>query len=351
MTQTNSAPDTRDEKGLCTDPALLNDWHVIAFSHDLHHGALLPVRLLGRDLVLWRDDSEQAHVWEDLCIHRGAPLSKGWIADNCVVCPYHGWRYDGTAQCVLVPAAPHQPPPLKARAIPFKVVERYGMVWASLGEPKHQVPVFPEWQQSGFRNILAGPYMYKANGFRAVENFVDATHFPFVHAGLNGVPSAPDRLEDYDVFEDESGISTSEIRVFQPVGDHRGVPIHAGYTYHCFRPLVAYFSKRVEVADPNSGVANSENDRFCTFFAAQPLDEVNCVIRLAVAINFATDVSQADILRRQDKVFNQDRDIVELQRPERIPIDLREELHHRTDKFGLTYRRWLHRFGIQYGTA
>jgi len=50
-----------------------------------------------------------------------------------VVCPYHGWRYDGSAKCVLVPAAPDQPPPLKARAFPHLAEERYGMVWASLG--------------------------------------------------------------------------------------------------------------------------------------------------------------------------------------------------------------------------
>src|SRR5262245_10216546 len=117
---------------LCTDSALINDWHVVAWSRELTAGQVVGTRLLGRDLVAWRDSSGCAHVWEDLCIHRGARLSKGWITDDTLVCPYHGWRYDCSAKCVLIPATPDQAPPLKARAFPYRVTERYGFVWASL---------------------------------------------------------------------------------------------------------------------------------------------------------------------------------------------------------------------------
>lgn len=225
------------------------------------------------------------------------------------------------------------------------------MIWASLGEPAHKVPTFPEWEDGAFRKFNAGPYFFKANGFRSVENFIDATHFPFVHAGLNGLEEAPDKVEDYKVFEDENGISTSEIGVYQPYGDHRQIAVKAGYVFHVFRPLVAYFSKRVEIADPAKAHLGGPNDRFCTFLTAQPVDEVNCIIRLCVAINFGEDLTEEDILRRQDKVFSQDKEIVETQRPERIPVDLRAEIHHRTDKFGLLYRRWLGALGLTYGTA
>jgi phenylpropionate dioxygenase-like ring-hydroxylating dioxygenase large terminal subunit len=215
------------------------------------------------------------------------------------------------------------------------------MIWVSLGEPAHDVPRFPEWDDGSFRKFVAGPYEFKANGFRAVENFIDATHFPFVHAGLNGVEDAPDKLEDYKVFEDESGLRTSEIRVYQPYGDHRKIPVNAEYVYRCFRPLVAYFSKKVEIADRDQRHMGGADDRFCTFLTAQPVDEVNCIIRLGVAINFGPELTEEDIKRRQDTVFSQDRAIVETQRPERIPVDLRAEIHHRTDKLGLAYRKWL----------
>ena len=304
------------------DAALIDDWHVVAFSKDVPTGKVVPATLLGEDLILWRDAGGGIHVWKDLCIHRGARLSKGWIADDTVVCPYHGWRYDGSAKCVLVPAAPDQPPPLKARAFPHPAEERYGMVWTTLGAPKHRIPVFPEWEDTSFRKFNAGPYVFKANGFRSVENFIDATHFPFVHGGLNGIEDKPDKIDDYKVFEDENGISTSGIRVYQPYGDHRQVPVNATYFYRVYRPLVASFSKAVQIADPNKSHFGSPSDRFCTFLTAQPIDEVNCIIRLCVAINFGENLTEEDILRRQDKVFAQDRDIVETQRPERIPVDL-----------------------------
>lgn len=343
------APTTKSD--LCNDPALVDDWHVVAYGRDVMAGNLVPVRLLGRDLVAWRDEEGRVHVWEDLCIHRGARLSKGWIADNTVVCPYHGWRYDKSAQCVLIPVAPGQPIPPKARAFPMRAVEQDGLVWASLGQPGHQPPAFPERDLPDFRSFMAGPYVYKANGFRAVENFLDATHFPFVHAGLNGVASAPDIIPDYEVERVGAGLRSSEITVLQPFGDFRGVPVRAGYTYSVFRPLVSYFSKRLEIIDPSRQHLGTATDRFTTMFTAQPVDEVNCIIRVLFAINFAPELKEVDMLPRQDIVYGQDRDIVETQRPERIPTDLRDEMHHRSDKMGVAYRRLLREMGIVYGTA
>jgi phenylpropionate dioxygenase-like ring-hydroxylating dioxygenase large terminal subunit len=90
----------------CQDQVLLNDWHVVATTEEVSYGKLVSVTLLGRDLVSWRDKEGQVHVWEDLCVHRGAGLSKGFIKDNKLVCPYHGWNHDNSAQCVFMPAAP-----------------------------------------------------------------------------------------------------------------------------------------------------------------------------------------------------------------------------------------------------
>ena len=335
---------------VCTDQTLLDDWHVVAYARELTEGTLVPTRLLGRDLVAWRDTEGKAHVWEDLCIHRGARLSKGWITDNTVVCPYHGWRYEGSGACVLIPSAPGQPIPPKARSFPVKAIEQDGLIWASLGAPAHEPPAFPERNTPGFRTFLAGPYEFRANGFRAVENFIDITHFPFVHAGFNGVPGNPDVIPDYEVTESEAGLKSSEIVVYQPVGDFRRIPVRAGYTYSTFRPLVAYFSKRLEIADPENAHLGAPTDRFTTFFTAQPVDDVTCIVRVVFAINFAPHLTEADMLPRQNTIYTQDRDIVETQRPERIPTDLRMEMHHRTDKMGVHYRRWLRDLGMTYGT-
>ena len=333
------------------DPTLLDDWHVVGFSSDVAAGGLAAVRLLGRELVVWRETSSgEVHVWEDLCIHRGSKLSRGWVKGDTIVCPYHGWHYDGTAQCTKVPATPRQTPPRKARALPYRSVERYGFIWASLGNPPHDIPRFPEWDDDTFIKEHAGDYRWRTSGFRAVENFVDATHFPWVHSDVNGVQTEPDEIERYDVFRDQNGLRTSEIVVFQPYGDPRQVPVNAGYSYQVMRPLIAYFSKRVAVAEGASKHIDSP-DRFCTYFTAQPVDDVNCIIRICTARNFAPELTRDDVLRRQDLVYMQDGEICETQRPERIPLDLRQELHHNTDRLGAEYRRWLSEIGVSYGTS
>ncbi len=333
----------------CRDAALLNDWHVVAASTDIVAGQLVPLTLLERDLVGWRDSSGAVHVWEDLCIHRGARLSKGFIRDDKVICPYHGWNYDGSARCVLMPAAPSEPPLKKARAIAHKTREKYGLLWVSLGSPEHDIPEFPEWNDDRFKKVLCGPYKFKS-GYRAVENFIDPSHFPFVHAGVNGIMDEPDPILPYEVQEGAHGLSTSEIRVTQPFGDPRNIPVIAYYAYHCMRPLVAYFTKRVQIADPARAAEGNPDDRFCTYLTAQQVSGSQSIVRIWCAMNFSPAPSDEQVRARQDLVYAQDSAIVDSQRPERIPLELRHELHHRTDLLSQKYRSWLRNMGITYGT-
>jgi len=334
----------------CRDAVLLNDWHVVAAADEVVAGTLVPATLLERDLVIWRDAAGEVHVWEDLCIHRGARLSKGFIQNNRVVCPYHGWNYDGSAQCVLMPAAPAEAPMKKARAIAHRSTEKYGFVWACLGSPAYAIPDFPEWDDASYKKVVCGPYKFRS-GYRAVENFVDPTHFPFVHAGVNGILGQPDTILPYQVTESEDGLATSEIRVTQPYGDPRNIPVTAYYAYKCLRPLVAYFKKRVVISDPEKAALGSPEDRFCTYLAAQQVSPTESIVRIVCAMNFSPAPSDEDVRRRQDLVYAQDAAIVDTQRPERIPVDLRDELHHRTDLLSQKYRTWMRKMGVTYGTV
>ncbi len=318
------------------DP-LFHDWHVVARAADVQEGKVSSARLLGEDLVLWRAGG-RVMAWQDLCIHRGTRLSMGWVADCTLVCPYHGWRYDADGRCVRVPAHPNQPPPARARALVHHATERYGFVWVALREPAHDVPPFPEWDDSGFRKVHAGPYPFRASGFRAIENFLDASHFPFVHAGLNGDPDNPDPMEDYTVERGRDGLATSEVRVRQLYADARGVSTLAAYTYRCFRPLTAYFSKET-----------GGGHHFCTLMVVTPVGDAESIVWLCVAIDFGGELTDDQIIARQDMIFGQDRRIVESQRPERIPLDLRAELHVRSDKLAVEYRKWLKELGITIG--
>jgi len=332
----------------CHDGVLLNDWHVVAASTDIGPGELVPLTLFERDLVAWRDADGKVHVWNDLCLHRGARLSKGFIQNDKVVCPYHGWNYDSSAQCVLMPAAPHEKPMRKARATAHQIVEKYDLVWVCLGTPERDVAPFPEWDDANYKKVLSGPYKFKS-GYRAVDNFLDATHFPFVHAGLNGIRENPDPIPPYEVRETNEGLETSPITVVQPFGDPRNIPVTASYSYKALRPLVAYFRKHVVISDPERASLGSPNDYFSIFFSAQPVGPTESLVRIISAMNFEPMPTDDQVRRRQDAIFAQDAEIVDMQRPERMPLDLRDELHHRTDLMGQKYRSWMRNMGVTYG--
>ncbi|WP_037585600.1 aromatic ring-hydroxylating oxygenase subunit alpha [Stenoxybacter acetivorans] len=315
--------------------ALKNQWHVVLKSQDLIIGKPKAIRLLGEELVLWRDGSGTIHAWKDYCGHRGAKLSNGCIKNDEIECPYHGWRFNSAGECTLVPAHPNQTPPSSKNLIfSHYAKECYGFIWVALDKPDRSIPLFSEWENSNFRKIYAGPYFYKSNALRAVENFLDASHFPFVHANLNGDPNFPDILDNYQVFKNERGLKTSEISVYQPYGDHRGIPVTARYTYSVLNPTTAYFNKQT-----------GETERFCTFLNATPVDEDECIIWLIVAINFGEYLSEEKILYRQDLVFEQDRLIVESQRPIRLPLDIKQEMHVKSDKLSIEYRYWIKELG------
>ncbi|MEN5108048.1 aromatic ring-hydroxylating dioxygenase subunit alpha [Pseudomonas sp. TWI672] len=315
--------------------ALENQWHVVALSDEVSMGRPKAVRLLGEDLVLWRDHVSEIRAWKDYCGHRGARLSMGCVKNGEIECPYHGWRFDGEGECTRIPAHPDRRAPASDRLI-FKhfAQEKFGYIWVSLLPPERPLPDFPEWVDNSFRKVFAGPYHYQANGLRALENFIDASHFPFVHANLNGLPNAPEPIKKYLVNLDDRGIHSSEISVFQPVGDHRGVPVIARYNYSVFNPTTAYFMKKT-----------GEVERFSTFFNVTPVDEKVCVIWLIVAINFGPELTSEQILGRQNIVFEQDRHIVEAQRPARLPLDPKAEMHVTSDRLGFEYRRWIRSLG------
>ena len=70
----------------------INFWYPIAGSDQVTNAEPHRTKVLGVNLVAYRDDQGAAHVLSDTCVHRGGALGKGWVRDNCVVCPYHGWR-------------------------------------------------------------------------------------------------------------------------------------------------------------------------------------------------------------------------------------------------------------------
>ncbi len=320
------------------DPVLRDDWHVVAYAPDLPEGKPVAARLLDEDLVLWRV-GEKIHAWCDLCLHRGTRLSLGAVRDDTLICPYHGWTYNEDGQCVRFPAHPDQTPPAKARVKVYQARLRYDWVWVTLGNPARDVPDFPEWDDAAFRKIHCGPYAYKAGGPRAVENFLDVTHFPFVHAGLLGDPQYPE-INGYEAQITPEGVVATDITVWQPDPDGSGRGARVTYTYKVFRPLTAYFVK------------SSEGPRFAMYFTVTPVSERESIAWAYVAMDYAYgDESDEQVRAFEDTVTWQDIPIVESQRPELLPLDLQAELHLRSDRTAIAYRTWLRQLGVTFGTA
>jgi phenylpropionate dioxygenase-like ring-hydroxylating dioxygenase large terminal subunit len=328
------------------DPVVLDDWHPVATSAGLDVGKLIPVRLLDRELVLWRSNDGQVHAWRDRCPHRGTRLSIGVIENDQLICAYHGWRFAGSGRCIHYPALPALTPPATACARTYRAAERYGLIWVCIGDPRREVPPFPEYDDTNLRKVLCGPYEVAASGPRIVENFLDMAHFPFVHAGILGEQPKNEvcdyKVGPFDDGADGTGIIATECFFWQPRTNslaHGGTMVE--YAYRVVRPLTAILTKIPEQAG---------GFREAISLHVQPVAEEASVVWIVLAMtNF--EQSEANLRQFQDTIFLQDKPIVENQMPKRLPLARGEELSLRSDRMSLAYRAYLREQGLRYGVT
>jgi phthalate 4,5-dioxygenase oxygenase subunit len=165
-------------------------WHPIALAEELPPGAApMPVKILGEDLVLFRDDRERLGLLGLLCSHRCADLSYGRIEDGGLRCLYHGWLYDIDGRCLEQPA---EPPESRykdeIRHLAYPLTERGGLIFAHMGEG--EPPLLPSYEF-----LAAQPehrYLQKAfmecNYLQALEGDIDPAHLSFLHRSLQRRP-------------------------------------------------------------------------------------------------------------------------------------------------------------------
>jgi phenylpropionate dioxygenase-like ring-hydroxylating dioxygenase large terminal subunit len=321
---------------MLNDSVLLNDWHVVAYAPTIQEGKPVGVRLLDEDIVLWRV-GEKIYAWRDLCVHRGTRLSLGKVENQTLICPYHGWVYNEEGQCIRFPAHPQQKPPTTARVKVYHVQEKYNWVWVTLGNAAHDIPPFAEWGNTAFHIVHCGPYPLEASGPRAIENFLDVTHFPFVHQGLLGDPAHAE-LNDYEVQITPDGVTAKDISIWQPDPDGSGQGARVTYTYKVLRPLTAYFIK------------TSSGPSFAMYFTITPVAERKSIAWAYVAMDYGEGTDE-QVRQFEDELMVQDARIVESQRPELLPLDLQAELHLRSDRTAIAYRKWLRELGLSFGIA
>ena len=167
--------------------SLRHAWHPVAESVDVGADQPRAVTLLGDRLVVWRAPSGELEAAPDRCPHREAPLSLGWVHDGVLTCAYHGWGFGDGGRCVRVPSSGDGATvPPTAHLPNIHVRDRYGLVWLCLDEPHHDIPEIRHEDDQAFRRINSGVQVWHTAATRMTDNFMDISHFPWVHTGTFG---------------------------------------------------------------------------------------------------------------------------------------------------------------------
>lgn len=314
---------------------LKNFWYALCLSTEVKEK---PIRVtaLGNELVIYRTADGSPSVMSDLCVHRGGALSDGWTNGNCIVCPYHGWEYEKDGSCVKIPAnLPGRSIPRKARVDQYPTVEKYGFIFAFLGDlPEEERPplaAIPEFDDPQYRPIW-GDYWWDVHYTRAVENGMDISHAPFVHSGSFGNKDEPE-VEEYEVETQEwGGDATVHLNPPPAKGfwgmlrkkERPRVKTTGGYRM----PNVTRLNVRLPLGE------------FLLYTYHLPVDETKTrSIWLMLRTFFKQPFFDGDSEKRVLKIFNEDRRTVLEQRPELLPYDLSAELHVRSDRIQVDFRK------------
>nr|WP_315495335.1 aromatic ring-hydroxylating dioxygenase subunit alpha [uncultured Rhodoferax sp.] len=321
-------------------------WHPVALASAVAQ-APLGARLLNQAVVLWRDSAHQIHAWADQCPHRGAQLSLGRVCDDRLECPYHGWQFDGHGQCVHVPALPQFVPPATHTARTFSACERYGLVWVCLQAHADAalIPAFAAESDTQLRTVNCGPYDVATSAPRIIENFLDMAHFGFVHDGWLGMRAAT-AIDDYTVVATPTGLRATQCKAWQPQSNvHSTAPAQVEYTYEVLAPYTAVLTK---VPDAASVALQGFRESIGLFICPITPESSRVWFRLAMADFDSPDTKLQDF---QHTIFMQDKPVLESQRPQRLPLDVRAEVHTAADKASSAYRRFLKQQNITFGVC
>lgn len=318
---------------------LKNLWYVVAPSADLG-AALMPVQLLGQPFVAFRDEHGNARLLSDICVHRGGALSAGSKAGGAVQCPYHGWRFDGDGVCTHIPAQPDLRIPAKARVDAYPVIERFGWIWAFLGDlPEQERPPLPalDWVNDPAVRVVSGHFDWHASWDRVIENGLDFAHAPFVHGSAFGDPDRPE-IDAFDVRTDAwsgDALMTMHRPLGKgllrraPSGERVAVATRPGF--HFSGPcstleLTPRAGWKIHIVSAHVPVAANRTRTWWMMgrtFLRSPLFD-------------------RQTIRRNLRIFEQDHAVLRRVRPERVPDDWQQEVSVKSDALQIAFRRRLH---------
>ncbi len=152
-------------------------------------GTPIRLKLLGEDLIAFRDTNGKVGVMEEYCPHRGASLALGRNEDCGLTCIYHGWKFDVDGNCLDMPSEPtasNFKDKVQARAYPVQEVA--GIVWAYMG-PADKLPPFPafQWTKVADDHLVLIKTIQESNYLQGLEGGIDSSHASFLHRSFGGV--------------------------------------------------------------------------------------------------------------------------------------------------------------------
>lgn len=327
--------------------------HPVACVADLDAagGGPLAVELLETAIVLWRDAEGEIRAFTDRCPHRGAALSRGRLIDGGLECPYHGWRFAADGRCTEVPAVPDFVPPPEHRVVSYAVQVAYGLVWVAMA-PSAELPddltppAFEAEDDPDLYKFTCGPYDVATSAPRIVENFLDMSHFSFVHEHWLGSRDHMSLLP-YRVETTDDGFIAVECRAWQPRASANatgGAMIE--YTYEVNAPYTSVLTKMPDATAVDQPMVR---EAIALFVCPQTPERSRVWMRLAM---YRADKTDEELKAFQDTIFLQDQPVLESQRPRRLPITPEapvKELHSAADRSSAAYRRYLRDRGITFG--
>jgi phenylpropionate dioxygenase-like ring-hydroxylating dioxygenase large terminal subunit len=318
--------------------ALAPFWHPVAFAHEVADKPF-GVKLLDERIVLYRLADGKVSAARDLCLHRGVPLSMGFIEGDNLVCAYHGFRYDAAGGCVCIPAHPGAAIPPKLRLQSFPVEERYGLIWVRLvDDGPRPLPNFDEWNDPDYLQVLPDSVELDASAGRQIEGFLDVSHFAFVHVESFGERTNPE-VPNYPVKATATGFQADYVSSVSNYPTHLKHLNPPGFQWRRLFEIFLPFTAKLSVSFPNDGRLHILN-------AACPISARKTRVFVPICRNFDKDAPLQDTLDFNHQVFDEDKQIVEQQYPEDLPIDLHDEVHIRADRSSITYRQNLAAIGL-----
>lgn len=157
-------------------------WYWALESAALPRKAAAKLRLLGRDLALFRGEDGRVRALDAQCPHMGANLGEGFVEGDGLRCLFHGWKFDGAGRCADTPASPGTCPPATARTSSWPVEEKYGLIWVWTGpEARRPAPFVPELENLETDWSHGSNFVKDCHPNVVMINAIDAHHFNTVH--------------------------------------------------------------------------------------------------------------------------------------------------------------------------